>query len=131
MGAEDERDGASTSRARSSDEGSKEDEGCVLLEQTSQLIVGTFNVRRDVRLTRRTQGIMTILRDRTTERGDFIFYADRLSTLIVEKALELLPYRPMTVKTLTGASYKGYVQTDEVGSARSEVFHSDFCPRSL
>jgi len=57
---------------------------------------------------------MTILRDQNTQRGDFIFYADRLSTLIVEKALELIPFRPQIVKTFTVASYKGVAQTDEV-----------------
>ena len=66
---------------------------------------------------------MTILRDQQTERGDFIFYADRLSTLIVEKALELIPYRPKTVKTLTGAAYEGVVQTDEVGITILEKMH--------
>ncbi|KZT07622.1 armadillo/beta-catenin/plakoglobin [Laetiporus sulphureus 93-53] len=45
------------------------------------------------------QGILTVLRDRTTRRGDFIFFLDRLATLLVEKATELLPYRPKTVVT--------------------------------
>ena len=57
---------------------------------------------------------MTILRDQHTERGDFIFYADRLSTLVVEKALELIPYRGKTVKAPTGASFRGLAKTDEV-----------------
>ena len=58
---------------------------------------------------------MTILRDQNTERGDFIFYADRLSTLVVEKALELIPYRDKTVKAPTGASFQGFEKTAEVG----------------
>ena len=57
---------------------------------------------------------MTILRDRETERGDFIFYADRLSTLIVEKALELISYQPTTIKTPVGSAYKGVTRTAEV-----------------
>ena len=57
---------------------------------------------------------MTILRDQKTPRGDFIFYADRLSTLIVEKALELIPHRPKTVRTPVGIDYTGVTQTDEV-----------------
>ena len=57
---------------------------------------------------------MTILRDQETERGDFIFYADRLSTLIVEKALSLLPYDPHTVQTPVGSKYDGVIRTKEV-----------------
>ncbi|KAF8905107.1 armadillo/beta-catenin/plakoglobin [Gymnopilus junonius] len=45
------------------------------------------------------QGIYTILRDRTTSRQDFIFFADRLSTLLVECALQHLPYAPKMVVT--------------------------------
>ena len=56
---------------------------------------------------------MTILRDRETERGDFIFYADRLSTLIVEKALTLLPYEPHHVQTPVGTSYDGVASRTE------------------
>jgi uracil phosphoribosyltransferase len=50
---------------------------------------------------------MTILRDQSTERGDFIFYADRLSTLIVEKALTILPQQSRTVHTPVGCPYDG------------------------
>lgn len=63
---------------------------------------------------------MTILRDQKTSRGDFIFYADRLSTLIVEKALELIPHRPKTVRTPVGLDYTGVTQTDEVNC---RLFH--------
>ncbi|KAI0926135.1 hypothetical protein AcW1_008379 [Taiwanofungus camphoratus] len=45
------------------------------------------------------KGIFTILRDVTTSREDFIFFVDRLSTFLLEKATEHLPYRPKTVVT--------------------------------
>lgn len=57
---------------------------------------------------------MTILRDHKTERGDFIFYADRLSTLIVEQALALIPTTAKTVRTPVGLDYEGATQSDEV-----------------
>lgn len=57
---------------------------------------------------------MTILRDQETERGDFIFYADRLSTLIVEKALTLLPYQEHTVTTPIGSVFKGKSRASQV-----------------
>lgn len=59
------------------------------------------------------QGIITILRDRETERGDFIFHADRLSTLIVEKALTLIPYQTKTVTTPLDLSFTGLEATDK------------------
>ncbi|KZT41250.1 P-loop containing nucleoside triphosphate hydrolase protein [Sistotremastrum suecicum HHB10207 ss-3] len=52
-------------------------------------------------------GIFTILRDRTTSRGDFVFYADRLATFIAEKAMEFLPFKPKSVVTPTEAIAEG------------------------
>lgn len=57
---------------------------------------------------------MTILRDQRTTRGDFIFYADRLSTLIVEKALELIPHCPKQVQTPLKLNFDGVTQTNDV-----------------
>lgn len=62
-------------------------------------------------------GIMTILRDAQTKRSDFIFYVDRLSTLIVEEALTFLPHGSKTVRTPTGIDYKGVASCDHVNTA--------------
>eukprot|EP01128_Nolandella_sp_AFSM9_P004704 TRINITY_DN2152_c0_g1_i2.p1 TRINITY_DN2152_c0_g1~~TRINITY_DN2152_c0_g1_i2.p1 ORF type:complete len:504 (-),score=73.81 TRINITY_DN2152_c0_g1_i2:553-2064(-) len=51
--------------------------------------------------------ITTILRDKNTNRDDFIFYADRVSRLVVESALNLLPADAVTVTTPTEAKYTG------------------------
>ncbi|TDL25646.1 P-loop containing nucleoside triphosphate hydrolase protein [Rickenella mellea] len=53
------------------------------------------------------KGIYTILRDKTTTREDFIFFVDRLATLLVERALESLPFRPKTVVTPVGVESNG------------------------
>lgn len=53
------------------------------------------------------QGIYTVLRDRTSTRQDFIFFTDRLATLLVERAMEKLPYREVTIETPVGAQTKG------------------------
>ncbi|KAF8896342.1 armadillo/beta-catenin/plakoglobin [Infundibulicybe gibba] len=53
------------------------------------------------------QGIFTILRCKTTSRQDFIFFADRLSTILVEHALQHLPYVPKTVTTPIGVESHG------------------------
>ncbi|CUA78433.1 uridine kinase [Rhizoctonia solani] len=60
-----------------------------------------------LRQTPQLRGIYTILRDRETSREDFIFYADRLATLICEKAMELLPFKNITVGTPTGVVADG------------------------
>jgi len=53
------------------------------------------------------KGIYTILRDDKTTRQDFIFFVDRLSTFLIEKAMEHLPYRPKAITTPTNAEYAG------------------------
>ncbi|KAG7089550.1 hypothetical protein E1B28_011223 [Marasmius oreades] len=57
--------------------------------------------------TRQTEGIFTILRDRDASHQDFIFFIDRLSTTLVEYALQFLPYLPHTVTTPVGAETEG------------------------
>lgn len=57
--------------------------------------------------TNQLKGIFTILRDRTTSRQDFVFFTDRLSTLLVEYALSLLPHVPKTVVTPVGVEAHG------------------------
>ncbi|KDR76262.1 hypothetical protein GALMADRAFT_247565 [Galerina marginata CBS 339.88] len=57
--------------------------------------------------TPQVQGIFSILRDRTSSRQDFIFFTDRLSTLLVEHALQHLPYTPRTVMTPVGVEAHG------------------------
>ncbi|KAI5477015.1 uridine kinase [Pseudohyphozyma bogoriensis] len=53
------------------------------------------------------KGIHTILRDQTTSAEDFIFMADRISSLVIEFALSFLPRRPKTITTGTPVEYVG------------------------
>jgi len=62
------------------------------------------------------QGIYTVLRDRTSTRQDFIFFTDRLATLLVERAMEELPYREVTIETPVGVQSKGKAIDVEVCS---------------
>ena len=66
--------------------------GVLLLEQTPQI-----------------KGIYTTLRDSTCAKEDFIFYCDRLSTLLVERAMTELPFDRKEVKTPVGETYSGSV----------------------
>ncbi|KAK7050952.1 Uridine kinase [Paramarasmius palmivorus] len=53
------------------------------------------------------EGIFTILRAHDTSRQDFIFFVDRLSTLLVEAALQYLPFSPTAVETPIGVKAEG------------------------
>ncbi|KAF9386989.1 Uridine-cytidine kinase-like 1 [Podila verticillata] len=70
----------------------------IVLEKTNQLL-----------------GMHTIIRDINTSRHDFIFYADRLATLVIERALEELPYESRTVQTPTSQTVHGLGQKVNVG----------------
>jgi len=47
------------------------------------------------------------LRDRSSSRQDFIFFADRLATFLLEKATGQLPYRSKSVTTDVGVTTTG------------------------
>ncbi|XP_041930131.1 uracil phosphoribosyltransferase homolog [Alosa sapidissima] len=51
--------------------------------------------------------LQTIIRDKSTSRGDFVFCADRLIRLVVEEGLNQLPYTECSVTTPTGHKYEG------------------------
>ncbi|KAH9850269.1 armadillo/beta-catenin/plakoglobin [Lenzites betulinus] len=60
-----------------------------------------------LQLTPQLQGIFTILRDKSTPREDFIFFTDRLSTFLSEKAMEFLPFKRKCITTPVDATYTG------------------------
>ncbi len=51
--------------------------------------------------TAQLEALYTIIRDKETSRGDFLFYSDRIIRLLVEEGLNHLPVIPKTVKTPT------------------------------
>lgn len=52
--------------------------------------------------------LQTQIRDKETNRIDFVYYADRLIRLIFEHGLTLLPHEECEVMTPTGVPYKGH-----------------------
>ncbi|KAL7634029.1 UNVERIFIED_CONTAM: hypothetical protein RMT77_015351 [Armadillidium vulgare] len=56
---------------------------------------------------RQLKELQTIIRDKSTSRSDFKFYADRLIRLVVEEGLNQLPYSDCSITTPTGCPYKG------------------------
>ncbi|ORY06946.1 PRTase-like protein [Basidiobolus meristosporus CBS 931.73] len=61
-----------------------------LLDQTNQL-----------------KALMTMIRDKNTNRGDFIFYSDRIIRLLVEEGLNHLPVVEKVIATPTNNEFKG------------------------
>ncbi|KAG9219419.1 hypothetical protein CCMSSC00406_0005313 [Pleurotus cornucopiae] len=57
--------------------------------------------------TAQLEALYTIIRDKNTRRGDFLFYSDRIIRLLVEEGLNHLPVVPKTIETPTGCSYEG------------------------
>ncbi|KAF8306239.1 PRTase-like protein [Clavulina sp. PMI_390] len=72
-------------------------------ESSADLPPNVFKLLKTTQL----EALYTIIRDRKTSRGDFIFYSDRIIRLLVEEGLNHLPVIPKTVETPTGASYEG------------------------
>ncbi|CAI2167877.1 13122_t:CDS:10 [Funneliformis geosporum] len=68
-----------------------------VLEQTTQL-----------------KGIHTIIRDRNTQRDDFIFYAERLAAIIVERALSELIFIEHEIITPLHVPYVGKRNTMQI-----------------
>lgn len=66
--------------------------------------------------TNQIRGIHTLLADPKTTREDYIFYFDRLSTLLVSKAVDFLPFSPAQVKTPPGHLYMGLRKDKEISA---------------
>lgn len=58
-------------------------------------------------MTSQLRSLMTIIRDKTTKRNDFIFYADRINRLLIEEGLNFLPTVEKIIETRTGDKYIG------------------------
>ncbi|KAG8962238.1 Uridine kinase [Tulasnella sp. 425] len=84
-------------------------EGITVLPETPQLkvFVHPTIVGRNISTYALAQGVLTLLRDKNTSRGDFIFQTDRLATIVIEKAMELIPFKSVSVETPVGVVTEG------------------------
>uniref|UniRef100_A0A1A8DVZ8 Uridine-cytidine kinase n=2 Tax=Nothobranchius kadleci TaxID=1051664 RepID=A0A1A8DVZ8_NOTKA len=57
--------------------------------------------------TPQVRGMHTIIRNKETNRDEFIFYSKRLMRLLIEHALSFLPLKPVSVETPQGSIYEG------------------------
>ncbi|MCJ1339849.1 Uridine kinase [Bachmanniomyces sp. S44760] len=71
----------------------------LLLKQTNQLVA-----------------MNTIIQNPLTEEVDFIFYFDRLATLLVERAMENTDFKSVVIQTPEDKAYRGLRQRGEVSA---------------
>lgn len=71
--------------------------------QPASIPPSVFTLKRTPQL----EALYTIIRDKDTNRGDFLFYSDRIIRLLVEEGLNHLPVVPKAVETPTGSHYEG------------------------
>ncbi|XP_076011180.1 uridine-cytidine kinase-like 1 [Genypterus blacodes] len=57
--------------------------------------------------TPQVRGMHTIIRNKETNRDEFIFYSKRLMRLLIEHALSFLPLKAVSVETPQGGIYEG------------------------
>jgi uracil phosphoribosyltransferase len=57
--------------------------------------------------TNQLRALHSLIRDRTARRDDFVFYAGRINRLLIESALNLLPFESWDVETPVGGTYDG------------------------
>ncbi|KAK9330313.1 uridine kinase family-domain-containing protein [Lipomyces starkeyi] len=98
------------------------------LEQLGQLVgikgaSTTFATKEDIESletvrvlpqTPQVQAMHTILFNRATTRDDFVFYFERLMAILIESALDYVPYETKKVQTATGLDYIGLAATTEI-----------------
>jgi uracil phosphoribosyltransferase len=69
--------------------------------------------------TAQLEALYTIIRDKETSRGDFLFYSDRIIRLLVEEGLNHLPVFSRTIETPTVSEglTMGWIEliSDEIG----------------
>jgi len=64
--------------------------------------------------TNQIRGINTLLLNPETPREDYIFYFDRMVALLIERAIDFLPFQPKQVWTPHGNAYMGLDRSGEV-----------------
>lgn len=57
--------------------------------------------------TRQLRALHTIIRDKNASLNDFVFYSQRIMRMLLEAALDLLPFEEHKVTTPVGATYQG------------------------
>lgn len=83
-------------------------------ETRAQLLRQKFPTLTLMPQTAQLRAMMTIIRDKTTGREEFVFYADRIIRLLVEEALNELPFQEHDVSTCVGRTYSGVLFSQKI-----------------
>lgn len=67
--------------------------------------------------------LFTIIRNKETQRSDFVFYSERIMRLVVEAGLSLIPIVLKNVCTPTGSTFHG-VESDNHGIAGVSILRA-------
>ncbi|CCQ11329.1 Uracil phosphoribosyltransferase [Pseudoalteromonas luteoviolacea B = ATCC 29581] len=67
----------------------------------------TLNTVVELEQTNRLRSLHAKMRDKTATKSQFIFHADQVFRLLIEKSFELLPFDDLAVTTPVGAIYRG------------------------
>ncbi|KAJ1346542.1 hypothetical protein KIN20_001359 [Parelaphostrongylus tenuis] len=67
-----------------------------------------------IRQTPQVRGLHTFIRDINTKRDEIIFYADRLTRILVEEAMNFMPYRDVEIELNSGQRVKGRRQCAQI-----------------
>jgi len=69
-----------------------------------------------IKQTNQVKGMHTLLMDPKTNREDYIFYFDRIVSLLIEKAVDFLPFTPAQIQTPQGYLYMGLHKKKEISA---------------
>ncbi|KAJ4352346.1 Uridine kinase [Didymosphaeria variabile] len=69
-----------------------------------------------IKQTNQVKGIHTLLLDPKTNREDYIFYFDRIVSLLIETAVDFLPFTPAQIQTPQGYLYMGLHKSKEISA---------------
>uniref|UniRef100_A0A915BI45 Uridine kinase n=4 Tax=Parascaris univalens TaxID=6257 RepID=A0A915BI45_PARUN len=57
--------------------------------------------------TPQVRGLHTFIRNRKTPRDEFIFYSERLMRILIENAMNFMPFKDVSVETPSGKTFSG------------------------
>jgi uracil phosphoribosyltransferase len=60
-----------------------------------------------LKYTPQLEALYTIIRNKDTSREDFIFYSDRIISILLEEGFNFLPFKPVTVTTSLDVNFRG------------------------
>ncbi|KAK6035905.1 hypothetical protein COOONC_26590, partial [Cooperia oncophora] len=67
-----------------------------------------------IRETPQVRGLHTFIRNKYTKRDELIFYSERLTRILVEEAMNFMPYKDVEIELNNGQKVKGRRQCAKI-----------------